>query len=148
MKKRNFSLIEIMIVLSIIALVAVIVVPNLGTTSDEAKVQAAQIKIQQLSGDIQNYKLKTGKLPGSFEDLVNDPGVKGWKQILEVVPVDPWENPYQFEETPGSFRGFEILSYGADGQPGGEGFNADITLSKRTRCFLVAVESYFLLSKF
>ena len=130
MKKRYFSLIEIMIVLSIIALVAVIVVPKISGQGDEAKVQAAGIQIKQLSSDVLNYKLKTGQYPSSFEDLVNDPGgVKGWKQILEVVPEDPWNTPYHFEVVPGSFRGFEIISYGADKQAGGEGINADITLS-------------------
>lgn len=130
MKKRYFSLIEIMIVLSIIALVAVIVVPKVAGQGDDAKVQAAGIRIKQLSSDILNYKLKTGQLPNSFEDLVNDPGgVKGWKQILEVVPEDPWGTPFQFEVAPESLRGFEIISYGADKQAGGEGINADLTLS-------------------
>ena len=129
MKKRHFSLIEIMIVLSIIALVAVIVVPKISGQGDDAKVQAAGIQIKQLSSDILTYKLKTGQLPSSFEDLVNDPGVKGWKQLLEIVPEDPWGTPYVFEVAPSSLRGFEILSYGADKQAGGEGINADLTLS-------------------
>lgn len=129
-KKRNFSLIEIMIVLSIISLVAVIVVPKITGSGDQAKVQSAGIMVKQLSSSILNYKLNTGQYPESFDDLVNDPGsVKGWKQLLEVVPLDPWGTPYQFEQRPGSFRGYEILSYGADKQAGGEGDNADITLS-------------------
>lgn len=129
MKKKYFSLIEIMIVLSIISLVAVIVVPKITGQSDEASIMVAQTQIKQLSGDVHNYRRKTGQYPSSFEDLVTDPGVKGWKPLLEVLPLDPWGTPYQFELSPDSFHGFEITSYGADKQAGGEGINEDLTLS-------------------
>ena len=130
MKKNYFSLIEIMIVISIIALVAAIAIPNLLGQSDEAKVSVAEIQIKSLGDTVTNYKMRTGRLPESLQDLVTDPGdAKKWKQLLEKLPQDPWNNAYQYEVAPDSFRGFEMISLGADGQAGGEGVNADITLS-------------------
>ena len=66
-----------------------------------------------------------------YKDLVsNSSGAKNWRQYIEVVPNDPWGNAYLYEQRPELFNKFEIISYGADGQSGGEGVNADITLSK------------------
>jgi general secretion pathway protein G len=130
-KKHNFSLLEVVIAITIVALIAALAVPEVMGQAEEAKVQAAVVEMNTLKGVISKYKLDTGKYPNSLEDLVtNNSGSKKWKQYIEVVPKDPWDNAYIFEVRPELFNKFEITSYGADGQTGGEGVNADITLSK------------------
>ncbi|MCM8531619.1 MAG: type II secretion system major pseudopilin GspG [Lentisphaeraceae bacterium] len=130
-KRRNFSLLEVIIAISILALVAALAVPNFLGQAEEAKANAAKVEMNTLKQSVTNFKLDTGKFPTSLEDLVsNSQGLKNWKQYLEDVPKDPWGNDYRFESRPELFNKFEIISYGSDGQPGGEGTNADITLSK------------------
>lgn len=131
-KKRQFSLLEVVIAITIVALVATIAVQQIGTQTDEAKVGIAQSQIASFKGTIASYQNMTGKLPNSLQDLVtNDSGAKNWRQLLEEIPKDPWNNDYVFQLAPETFNRFEITSYGADGQPGGEGLNADITLNKK-----------------
>ena len=130
-KKRQFSLLEIIIAITIVALIAAIAVPGLLGDAEAAKAKAAVVEINNLKGAITRYKLDTGKYPGSLEDLVsNSSGAKNWKQYIEIIPKDPWGNAYVYELRPELFNKFEITSYAADGQSGGEGENADITLSK------------------
>lgn len=131
MKRRNFSLLEIIIAITIVALIAAIAVPGLLDDAESAKVKTATVEMNNLKGAITRYKLDTGKYPASLDDLVsNNTGSKSWKQYIEVVPKDPWGNDYVYEQRPELFNKFEIISYGADSQSGGEGVNADITLSK------------------
>ena len=131
LKKRQFSLLEVIIAITIVALVATIAVTNLTDSVDDANIKAAEIQMASFKQAIGKYKLATGKFPNSLEDLVSNPGdVKNWQQILEEIPADPWGNDYQYNLAPELFNKFEIISLGADGVAGGEGFNADITLSK------------------
>ncbi|MCM8536674.1 MAG: type II secretion system major pseudopilin GspG [Lentisphaeraceae bacterium] len=130
-RRNNFSLLEVIIAITIVALVAALAVPSFLDDAESAKVNAAKVEINTLKETITRFKLDTGKFPTSIEDLVsNSQGLKNWKQYLETVPNDPWGNAYKFESRPELFNKFEIISYGGDGQPGGEGTNADITLSK------------------
>ena len=130
-RRRNFSLLEIIIAITIVALIAAIAVPGLLGDAEEAKVKTATVEMNNLKGAITRYKLDTGKFPNSLDDLVsNNTGSKNWKQYIEVVPNDPWGNAYIYEVRPELFNKFDITSYGADGQSGGEGVNGDITLSK------------------
>ena len=130
-KKRQFSLLEVIIAITIVALVATIAVQNLSSSVDEANVKTTQIQMASFKSAITNFKLATGKFPNSLEDLVTNPGdSKNWRQFLEEIPKDPWGNDYMYSLAPETFNKFEIVSYGADGQAGGEEFNADITLSK------------------
>jgi len=131
-KKRQFSLLEVIIAITIVALVATIAVQQIGDQSDQARVEAAKIQIASFKDTITTYRINTGKFPNTLQDLVtNESGAKGWRQLLEEIPQDPWNNDYQFRLAPETFNKFEIVSYGADGQPGGEGFNEDITLNKK-----------------
>ena len=130
-KKRQFSLLEVIIAITIVALVATIAVQQIGGSVVEANQKLATTQIAEFKNAIAKYQLNTGRLPGSLQDLVtNGSGANGWKQVLEIIPKDPWGNEYQFSLAPETFNKFEIICYGADGQPGGEGENLDITLSR------------------
>ena len=130
-KKRQFSLLEVIIAITIVALVATIAVQNLTDSVDDANNKATTIQINAFKSAVSQFKLATGKFPNSLEDLVTNPGdSKSWRQFLEEIPEDPWGNEYMYSLAPETYNKFEIISYGADGQAGGEGFNADITLSK------------------
>jgi general secretion pathway protein G len=115
MKKRQFSLLEIIIAISIVALIAAIAVPNLLQDANEASVNISKTEMGNIKGKIIRYRLKNGKFPATLADL-NKSG-----ETLK----DPWGNEYQYEVTS---EGFEIMSFGNDGQSGGEGVNADIKL--------------------
>ena len=130
-KKRQFSLLEVIIAITIVALIAAIAAPNILGQAEKGKIAAAKTEMNNLKNTITQFKLDTGKFPTGLEDLVtNNGGYKNWKQYLEVVPQDPWGNAYVYEIRPDLFNKFEITCYGSDGQSGGEGDNADITLSK------------------
>ena len=131
-KKRQFSLLEVIIAITIVALVATIAVTNLTDSVDEANKKAAVIQINSFKSSVQQFKQMTGKFPNRLEDLVSSSGeFKNWRQLLEEIPADPWGNAYDYRVAPETYNKFEITSYGADGQPGGEGFNEDITLNKK-----------------
>ena len=127
-KRRQFSLLEIIIAISIVALIAAIAVPNLLGSAEEAKVNTAKTEINNIKSAIIQFKISEGKFPESLASLTKEGGSK--KSYLKKPPVDPWKNPYTYEIAPDSHEGFEITSFGADGQSGGEGVNADIKLSE------------------
>ena len=127
-KRRQFSLLEIIIAISIVALIAAIAVPNLLGSAEEAKVNTAKTEINNIKSAIIQYKIKEGKFPESLASLTTAGGSK--TSYLKNVPKDPWKNEYQYELAPESHEGFEITSFGADGNSGGEGVNADIKLSE------------------
>jgi general secretion pathway protein G len=121
---RGFTLIEIMIVVTIMAmLTAVVVVPNVTKYLKKAKVDAAKMQIRNFQLPLNEYMSAHGNYPSSEEGL--DALVK--EGYLKKVPLDPWGNPYQYR-FPGEVEQdeYEIYSFGADGKEGGEGFNADI----------------------
>jgi general secretion pathway protein G len=121
---RGFTLIEIMIVVTIMALLsAVVIVPNVTKYLKKAKVDAARLQIKNFQLPLNEYMSSKGNYPATDEGL--EALVK--EGYLKKVPVDPWNNPYQYR-FPGEAdqEEYEIWSYGADGKEGGEGFNADI----------------------
>ncbi|PUA19107.1 type II secretion system major pseudopilin GspG [Glaciimonas sp. PCH181] len=130
--QRGFTLIEIMVVVVIMGILAALIVPKLMGRTDDARVMAARQDISTLMQALKIYKLDTRRYPTTeqgLQALVVKPatGADGWKTggYIDKVPKDPWGNPYQYL-SPGIKGEIDVFSYGADGQPGGEGNDADI----------------------
>ena len=122
--ERGFTLIEIMIVVTIIALLsAVIIVPNVTKYLKRAKIEACKLQIKNFQTPLLEYQSTKGNYPSTEEGL--EALVK--EGLLKKVPVDPWGNPYHYRY-PGESdqEEYEIWSNGPDGKEGGEGANADI----------------------
>ncbi len=123
----GFTLVELMVVIAIIAGLATIVAVNVLGAMDDADVSKAQAQIRNFKTALINYKLKFKEFPSSSEGL--DALINNSKGInfldAQEIPMDPWNNPYQY--TRESSRKFTIVSYGADGAPGGSGYDADIS---------------------
>ena len=132
LSQRGFTLIEVMVVVVIIGLLAAIVAPNLIGNIDKAAVTRAQGDIRSIETALNLYRLDNFRYPTTdqgLQALVTNPGeaaAPNWKPYLNSVPSDPWSNTYQYR-SPGQQRpDFDIFSYGADSQEGGEEINADI----------------------
>lgn len=122
----GFTLVELMVVIAIIAGLAMIVGVNVLGAMDEADVGQTKAQIKNFKTALVAYKLKFKKFPSSsegLEALVNN----SHKSFLDStsVPTDPWGNAYVYSSD--SSRSFKIVSYGADGTPGGSGYEADIS---------------------
>lgn len=127
--QNGFTLVELLLVLVILALIAGLVLPGIIGKAESAKVKAASSQISRISMSVESFYLDTGNVPASLDELVSQPsGVSGWTgpYIKNSLLKDPWGRPYQFV-VPGDHGDFDIQSFGADGQQGGEGKNADIT---------------------
>ena len=126
--QRGFTLVELLLVLVILALIAGLVLPGIIGKAESAKAKAASAQISRISMSVESFYLDTGNTPSSLEELVNEPpGVTGWTgpYIKNSLLKDPWGQPYQYR-VPGEHGDFDIESFGADRQRGGEGKNADI----------------------
>ncbi|MBU6259801.1 MAG: type II secretion system major pseudopilin GspG [Burkholderiales bacterium] len=128
----GFTLIELMVVLVIIGILGALIVPNLLDRADDARVTAAKTDVNNLMQALKLYKLDNQRYPSSdqgLEALVKKPTTgqipPNWKPYVEKLPLDPWGHPYQYLN-PGVHGEVDVFSLGADGQPGGEGKNADI----------------------
>ncbi|HGY9623831.1 TPA: type II secretion system major pseudopilin GspG [Pseudomonas putida] len=134
--QRGFTLIEIMVVVIILGVLGALVLPNVMSRPDHAKLTAARTDIQSISTALEIYRLDNGRYPSTaqgLDALVKRPTVaplpRQWNAqgYLKSTPTDPWGSPYQYT-SPGthSSQGYDLYSLGADGQPGGEGMDADI----------------------
>lgn len=124
----GFSLIELLVVLVILGLIAGLVVPNIIGRAETAKGKAARAAVVSLSSAVDGYYLDVGNPPDSLQDLVTRPGnADSWRGPYAKASLinDPWGNPYQYVY-PGEHGEYDIISYGADKSPGGEGKNTDI----------------------
>jgi general secretion pathway protein G len=127
--QRGFTLVELLLVLVILALIAGLVLPGIIGKAESAKAKAASSQISRISMSVESFYLDTGRTPSSLDELVNEPsGASGWNgpYIKNSLLKDPWGRAYQYR-VPGEHGDFDIMSYGADGQQGGEKNNADIT---------------------
>ena len=131
--ERGFTLVEILVVITIIGLIMGLVGPRVLNYLTESKAKAAKIQIESFASALDLYFLDAGRYPTSSEGLgalVQRPGsISGWNGPYlkgAVVPPDPWGNVYIYR-SPGQHGAYDIVSYGADGQEGGSGTAGDIT---------------------
>ena len=133
-RARGFTLIEIMVVVVIMGILASLVVPKLIARTGESKVAAAKVDIATVMQALKLYRLDNQRYPTTEQGLqaliekpTAGPAANGWKAggYLEKMPKDPWGSPYQYL-SPGVKGEVDIISLGADGQPGGSGDDADI----------------------
>ena len=129
--EQGFTLLEVMIVVVIIGLLAAAVAPRFMNQIDTAAINRARTDIRQIETALNLYRLDNFRYPSTSEGLqalVTSPGeasAPNWKQYLPRVPLDPWEQPYQYA-SPGQHGDFDVFTLGADRQEGGEDINADI----------------------
>ncbi|MEB0110213.1 type II secretion system major pseudopilin GspG [Variovorax sp. RTB1] len=130
--QRAFTLIELMVVLVIIGVLAALIVPNVIERADDARVTAAKTDVNNLMQALKLYRLDNQRYPTAEQGLqallvrpTAGPAAPNWKPYVEKLPNDPWGRSYQYMN-PGIKGEIDVLSLGADGQPGGEGKNADI----------------------
>jgi general secretion pathway protein G len=124
----GFTLVELLLVLVILALIGGLVLPGIIGKAEGAKVKAASSQISRLAMAVESYYLDTGETPEDLQALVQESGnVAGWNgpYVKTSSLKDPWGREYVYRY-PGEHGDFDIYSFGADGQPGGDGKNADI----------------------
>ena len=127
-RNDGFTLIEILVVMAIIAMLAVMVAPNLFNQQAGAMRDVARTEISTLEAALDIYRLDIGEYPDTLDGLMEDDTDRAsWNgpYLRRAVPTDPWDNEYVYE---GNGREFTLLSYGADGMSGGEDDDADIGL--------------------
>ena len=129
------TLIEMMVVLVIIGIVAALIVPNVIGRPDEARRAVAAADLRTIASSLEIYRLDNRAYPTTLQGLAalatrptDPPDAPNWAEggYLPVVPMDPWGAAYIYKQ-PGDDAAFDLLTYGADGAPGGEGAAADIS---------------------
>lgn len=130
--QKGFSLIEIMVVVVILGILASIVVPKIINRPDEARVVKARQDVLAIQSALELYKLDNGIYPSTDQGLLalvekpdSSPSPRNWKQYLRSLPKDPWGRDYLYLN-PGEHGEIDVFTYGAEGQPGGTGINAQI----------------------
>lgn len=133
-RQGGFTLIEVMVVVVILGILAALIVPKIMSRPDEARAIAAKQDVASLAQALKLYRLDNRRYPSTEQGLqalvtkpAQAPVPDNWKTggYLERLPLDPWGKPYQYLN-PGLRGEIDVFSFGADGQAGGEGSDADI----------------------
>lgn len=134
-RARGFTLLEMIVVLVIIGLIMGLVGPRLFNQADKAKVQTAETQVRMLRGALETMRLDIGRFPTQEEGLQlltqapSEPRIaQRWQgpYLDDGVPLDPWNNAYQYSPRASGTHAFTLYSFGADGQAGGENYDADV----------------------
>lgn len=131
-KQGGFTLIELLVVLVILGMLAGLVGPRIFGNVDKSKVKTADTQVRMLRGALQTYRLDVGNYPSTeqgLKSLISRPSdVSAWQgpYLEDQLPKDPWERDYVYKSPVDNLQGFALYSLGADGQEGGDGFNADV----------------------
>jgi len=130
--QRGFTLIELLVVIIVLGLLVGLVGPRLFGRVGQSKMAAARAQIELLGAALDQYRLDIGSYPNAgqgLDALNRNPNVNNWNgpYLKKAVPKDPWGNQYKYRCCPGQNGEYDLWSEGADGAPGGEGENADIT---------------------
>jgi general secretion pathway protein G len=134
-RSRGFTLIEIMVVVVILAVLGALVVPKILSNVDKARVTRAASDIRAIETALDLYRLDNFKYPTTEQGLIAlvkqpaDPTLTNYRAggYLPSLPKDPWGNVYLYASPGTDGRDYDIITYGRDGKPGGEGFDADIS---------------------
>lgn len=132
-QQQGFTLIELMVVLVILGVLFGLVVPNVTGRGDEARVTGAKTDIKTIENALETYRLHNSHYPSTDQGLdalvtrpSGNPEPRNWRgPYLRQAPTDPWGNDYAYIND--NNNNFEVISYGADGQPGGDDMDQDLS---------------------
>ena len=130
--QSGFTLLELLVVLTIIGLLVAFVAPRFMGQVGKSEVKVARAQIKALEDALDQYRLDIGRYPSTDQGLqalfAPPAGETRWQgpYLRKALPPDPWGNPYQYR-SPGQFGEVDLFSLGKDGQPGGTGDAQDIT---------------------
>src|SRR5215467_10409543 len=120
--RHGFTLIEILVVVVILAVLAAVVVPNVINRIGDAKESAAISDIKSFETNLDLYRLDTGNYPQTLDAMITNPGDPKWNgpyiKNQDKIQMDPWGHPYAYKTPGDNGRDYDIISAGADGQPG------------------------------
>ncbi len=131
--RAAFTLVEMMVVIVIIGILAAVIIVNISGRADKAKVKATEAIIAEVAQQVEMFKLNHNRYPQNIDDLASPSAppyiqdAKDWQPLLTKPARDGWGNPLVYRQPGSNGRPFDLMSYGEDGQDGGEGYAADIS---------------------
>ena len=127
-RTSGFTLLEMLAVIVLIGIIGAVVVTQVGKNVDKGKYGAGKAQLTTLSQKVENYALDNGSPPQQLQDLIAKPAnARNWQgpYAKESELKDPWGHAFGYKY-PGEHGSFDLVFYGQDGQPGGDGYNADV----------------------